>query len=121
VFVDKGLTELIQKDEYFEFLEVALSLYPRSYMWHRFNNEAWPSVIAKYRGKPNSRELLCEKSRALAQFVVFNLDVAIMIFEDRVVLNREKNVLELIFENTGGLTAGQEANIRLKRRYSGSA
>jgi hypothetical protein len=113
VFVDKGLTELIKKDEYCEFLEVALSFYPRSYMSHRFN-EAWPSVVAKYRGKPNSEELLREKSNILAHFVVHNLDVAIIIFEDRLVLNREKNAPQLSFEKTGGLTKAQEASIRLE-------
>src|SRR5271155_428691 len=39
-------------------------------------NEAWPSVVALYRGKDNSEPVLAEKSGLLAKHVVNNLDAA---------------------------------------------
>ena len=39
-------------------------------------NEAWPSLVASYRGKPNTESLLAEKAFALTAFVANNLNVA---------------------------------------------
>jgi hypothetical protein len=41
-------------------------------------NEGWPSIIARYRGKSNSENVLRTKSMLLAEYVAYNLDAAEM-------------------------------------------
>jgi hypothetical protein len=75
VFIAEGLTELIKKHDYCELLNEALAVYPTPNVSRPFN-DAWTSVVAEYLGKPNSEELLREKSALLARFVVMNLGIA---------------------------------------------
>jgi hypothetical protein len=78
LMVHPKLEDELRKQPDADVLEVALTHCFITTDARRRLNESWPSQVARYRGKPNSDEMLREKSGLLAAYVVNNLDAAEM-------------------------------------------
>lgn len=78
LMVHPKLRKEMRKQPDAEILEVALTRCFITTDARRRSNEAWPSQVARYRGKTNSETVLRGKSGLLAAYVVSNLDAAEM-------------------------------------------
>jgi hypothetical protein len=80
MFVHPEFVELIRKGSDGALLEPALWTAFTTPEAVRLLNEGWPSTVEKYRGQPNTEELISEKSAALTVFVTNNLDLTMAIY-----------------------------------------
>ena len=75
-------------------LEIALDRCVITKDARRTFNAGWPSLVARYRGKNNSEQVVCEKSRLLASYVIYNLDAA-EIASKGLATHRPNNAVEI--------------------------
>jgi hypothetical protein len=45
-------------------------------------NKEWPSTVRKYKGRPNTEDLLSEKSTVLSVFICHNLDIGTSLYQE---------------------------------------
>jgi hypothetical protein len=90
LFLTKGFKERIKAEQNAEDLELALAFYPLPNSSFQYNR-SWPKLVATFQNKPNTEEVLEQKARAVATFVINNLDVALNLYN-------HANGLNLVFE-----------------------